>query len=35
MILADVESCVAVMVNEGEEKLNEAIELNSYFKERI
>lgn len=35
MILADVESCVAAFVNEGEAKLTKAIEMNKYFRERI
>jgi arginine decarboxylase len=35
LILADTECCVAAMVNEGEAKLNKAIYLNSYFRERI
>jgi arginine/lysine/ornithine decarboxylase len=35
MILADVEGCVAAFVNEGEEKLSKAIEMNKYFRERI
>ncbi len=35
LILADTESCVAAMVNEGEEKISAAIEMNNYFRERI
>jgi arginine/lysine/ornithine decarboxylase len=35
MILADVEGCVATFVNDGEIKLNKAISLNQYFRERI
>lgn len=35
MILADTESCVAAMVNDGEDKLNCSIGMAQYFRERI